>query len=201
MFIVLEGIDGCGKSTQARLLIEELRRRGSETLHLHEPGGTPLGDTIRQIVLERDGVEIHASAEALLYSAARAELVRSVLKPALSEGKHVLCERFYYSTLAYQGYGLGQDTGALQAISAYAIGALRPQRVVLLDIDPKEALLRVGRHLDRIEVRGVEYLQRVREGYLLLARREPERFRVVAAAGGIEVVQKRIVEALHDVLP
>jgi dTMP kinase len=202
MFIVLEGIDGCGKSTQARLLANAIEERtGSETLHLHEPGGTPLGEHLRKVILQPDsGVEIHPRAEALLYSAARAELVHSVLGPALRAGKHVVCERYYYSTVAYQGYGLAQDTGPLQSLSAYAIAGIRPDAVVLLDLPPTEGFRRVGKDVDRIEARGAEYLEKVREGYLLLARREPERFRVIDATGSIEQVQQRIRAAIADVL-
>jgi dTMP kinase len=203
MFIVLEGIDGCGKSTQARLLARAIEERtGAPALHLHEPGGTPLGEVLRKVILQPDsGVEIHARTEALLYSAARAELVHSVLGPALKAGKHVVCERYYYSTVAYQGYGLGQDTGPLQGLSAYAIAGIRPDRVLLLDLPPNEGFRRVGKNLDRIEARGVAYLEKVRDGYLLLSRREPERFRVVDAGGSIEQVQERIRAAITDVLP
>lgn len=202
MFVVLEGIDGCGKTTQARFLVERLRQRGVDVLHLHEPGGTKLGDVIRSLILDpnRD-VEIHSRAEALLYSAARAELVHSVLLPALEEGRSVVCERYYYSTLAYQGYGLLEDPGPLHSLSAYATRMLKPDRVVLLDIDPPTALSRVGRNIDRIEARGPEYMHRVREGYLLLKRREPERFRVVDARAPIEEVREQVWRAVEDVLP
>jgi dTMP kinase len=202
MFVVLEGIDGCGKSTQARLLVEELRRRKQDVLHLHEPGGTSLGEKLRTLILTPDAqVEIHSRAEALLYSAARAELVRSVLAPALKAGRTVVCERYYYSTVAYQGYGLGEDTGPLHAISAYATKLLKPHRVVLLDIAPTRALARVTKALDRIEARGAEYMGRVREGYHLLSRREPERFRIVDADAAQDVVFTRVLEAMKDVLP
>lgn len=201
VFVVLEGIDGCGKSTQARLLTEELRRRGEDTLHLHEPGGTDLGNTIRKLILDPNTKGIHPRAEALLYSAARAELVHSVLKPALAAGKSIVCERYYYSTLAYQGYGLAEDTGRLQSLSAYATDMIKPTRVVMLDIDPITALGRVGKNLDRIELRGAEYMHRVRDGYFLLSRREPDRFRIVSALGTPEEVSARVIEALGDVLP
>jgi dTMP kinase len=202
MFLVLEGIDGCGKSTQAKLLAAELERRGRQVLHLHEPGGTPLGETIRELILNSGSkIGIHSRAEALLYSAARAELVHDVLRPALAEGRWVVCERYYYSTLAYQGYGLGEDTGLLHSLSAYATEAVKPKRVVLLDLDPGEALKRAGRSLDRIESRGTGYMQKVREGYFLLSRREPERFRIVKAGGSEEEVQRAVLGALEDVLP
>ena len=202
MFVVLEGIDGCGKNTQAGLLAAELERRGQQVLHLHEPGGTALGETLRDLILNPDsGIAIHSRAEALLYSAARAELVHSVLRPALAEGKWIVCERYYYSTLAYQGYGLGEDTGLLHSLSAYATETEKPKRVVLLDLDPTEALNRVGKNPDRIESRGTQSMHRVREGYLLLSRREPDRFRIVNAAASAEEIQRAILRALEDVLP
>ena len=135
MFLVLEGVDGCGKSSQATMLAEQLQKKGFETLHLHEPGGTVLGETLRTLILTPDAnVDISSRAEALLYSAARAQLVREVLQPALDEGKFVVCERYYYSTLAYQGYGLGEDTGPLHSLSAYATGMTKPDIVFLRDL-------------------------------------------------------------------
>ena len=200
MFLVLEGIDGCGKSSQAKLLVAALEERGRHVLHLHEPGGTMLGEKLRSLILTPDAnVEISSRAEALLYSAARAQLVRTVLEPALAEGKSIVCERYYYSTLAYQGYGLGEDTGPLHSLSAYATGMLKPDRVVLLDVEPTLALNRVGKNLDRIESRGPEYMHRVREGYHLLSRREPERFRIVDATESIEAVHEQIMRAIEDV--
>lgn len=201
MFVVLEGIDGCGKTTQARMLVTELEKRNREVLHLHEPGGTVLGEKLRSLVLTPDAnVEIDSRAEALLYSAARAQLVRTVLEPALEAGKWVVCERYYYSTLAYQGYGLGEDTGLLHSLSAYATSKLKPKRVLLLDIEPTKALGRVGKNMDRIESRGPEYMHRVREGYHLLSRREPERFRIIDATQEIDAVHAQLMENLEDVL-
>lgn len=202
MFLVLEGIDGCGKSTQASQLVAELERRGKETLHLREPGGTALGDTLRKLILSLEsGVEIHSRAEALLYSAARAQLVRSVVRPALAAGNWVVCERFHYSTLAYQGYGLGEDLEHLRALSAYATEMALPDRVILLDVAPEVALTRVGKNLDRIESRGLEYMRRVRDGYIILATEEPQRFRTVNAGGTAEECRAAVLEELSDVLP
>lgn len=205
MFIVIEGIDGCGKSTQAKLLVEALKKSKATAkagvMHLHEPGGTRLGEAMRELLLRTEPkIEISARAEALLYNAARAELVDEVLVPALAAGKHVVCERYVYSTIAYQGYGLQQDTGALHGLCAYATGKLKPDRVVLLDLPAAQSFERMKRGKDRIESRGHEYLEHVRQGYLLLKSREPERFRVVSALGTPDEVHGRIVEALADVL-
>ncbi len=202
MFLVLEGIDGGGKTTQARLLAEELRRRGREVLHVHEPGGTPLGERIRGVLLASEpGVEIGARAETLLYSAARAQLVSTALRPALAAGKCVVCERYYYSTLAYQGFGLEEDVAALRALSAWATAGLQPDRVVVLDLDPAQGLARVRRSRDRIEARGADYLRRVRAGFLRLAKEDAARFRVVDASLAAPEVFQLILEALADVLP
>ncbi|MBL8767984.1 MAG: dTMP kinase [Planctomycetes bacterium] len=205
MFIVIEGIDGCGKSTQAKMLVEALRSSKAtakaEVLHLHEPGGTRLGEAMRELLLRTEPkIEISAHAEAVLYNAARAQLVDEVLRPALDAGKHVVCERYFYSTIAYQGYGLQQDTGALHGLCAYATGRLKPDRVVLLDLPAAQSFERMKRGKDRIESRGHEYLEHVRQGYLLLKSREPERFRVVSALGTPVEVHRRIVESLADVL-
>lgn len=205
MFIVIEGIDGCGKSTQAKMLVAALRSSKAtakaEVLHLHEPGGTRLGEAMRELLLRTEPkIEISAHAEAVLYNAARAQLVDEVLRPALDAGKHVVCERYFYSTIAYQGYGLQQDTGALHGLCAYATGRLKPDRVVLLDLPAAQSFERMKRGKDRIESRGHEYLEHVRQGYLLLKSREPERFRVVSALGTPDEVHRRIVESLADVL-
>lgn len=202
MFLVLEGIDGGGKTTQARLLAEEIRRRGREVLHVHEPGGTPLGERIRSVLLASDPeVAINARAETLLYSAARAQLVCQALQPALAAGLCVVCERYYYSTLAYQGFGLAEDVQALRALSTWATADLQPDRVVVLDLDPAAGLARVHRSRDRIEARGADYLGRVRAGFLGLAREDAARFRVVDASLSAPEVFRRILEALADVLP
>lgn len=205
MFIVIEGIDGCGKSTQAKMLVDALRAAKSApkagVLHLHEPGGTALGDAMRELLLRTEPkIGISAHAEALLYNAARAQLVDEVLMPELAAGKTVVCERYFYSTIAYQGYGLQQDTGALHGLCAYATGRLKPDRVVLLDLPAAQSFERMKRGKDRIESRGHEYLEHVRQGYLLLKSREPERFRVVSAVGAPNEVHTRIIEALSDVL-
>ncbi len=199
MFIVLEGIDGCGKSTQATRLVSHLKSLGREVVHVREPGGTTLGETIRSLLLapESEG-KIDARAEALLYSAARAELVHELLKPALAAGKTIVCERYLYSTLAYQGFGLDQDTAELQALSAYATSRLKPDLVLLLDLDPNAALARVKRDKDRIESRGASYLERVREGYLRLSRREPERFVVIDASRKSEEVTADLARAVEE---
>jgi dTMP kinase len=198
MFIVFEGIDGCGKSTQAARFVTQLRARRRSVLHLREPGATALGERLREIVLHRDEVPLSARAEGLLYSTARAELVGSTIAPALARGETVVCERYFYSTLAYQGYGLGLDLDALRAISRFATADLLPDRVVLLDLSPAVAVTRRSARGDRIESRGEEYFDRVRQGFLALAAEDPRRFSVVDASAAQNVVAAAIDEVLAD---
>lgn len=181
-FITLEGIDGAGKSTQVALLKEFVAERWGGGVFTREPGGTPLSERIRQLLLDPAWGELAGQTEILLYSAARAQLVSEVIQPALARGLLVVCERYVDSTLAYQGYGLGYDLEQINAVNALATSGLWPDVTFLLDIDPVEGLRRAGRS-DRIERRGLEFHRRVREGYLQLARDWPERIVVVKATG------------------
>lgn len=196
MFCVLEGIDGCGKSTQATRLVATLRERGRDVLHLREPGATPLGERLRSIVLDRAGVPISPRAEALLYSTARAELVASTIRPALEAGRVVVCERYFYSTVAYQGAGLGLAMRELEDVSRFATGGLLPDRVIVLDIPVTIGNARLTGGQDRIEARGAEYFERVRSAFLEFASRDPERFRIVDAARAVDDVARAILEAV-----
>lgn len=196
MFCVLEGIDGCGKSTQAVRLVRALEARGRKVAHLREPGATPLGERLRSIVLDRAGVPISPRAEALLYSTARAELVGSVIEPALESGQDVVCERYFYSTLAYQGAGLDLDLRDLEVVSRFATAGRLPDRVIVLDVPIDAALSRLAGGHDRIEARGAEYFERVRHAFLEFARADRARFRVVDAARGIDEVAALVLEAI-----
>jgi dTMP kinase len=196
VFCVLEGIDGCGKSTQATRLVATLRERGRDVLHLREPGATPLGERLRSIVLDRAGVPISPRAEALLYSTARAELVASTIRPALEAGRVVVCERYFYSTVAYQGAGLGLAMRELEDVSRFATGGLLPDRVIVLDVPVTIGNARLTGGQDRIEARGAEYFERVRSAFLEFASRDPERFRIVDAARAVDDVARAILEAV-----
>ena len=168
MIIVLEGIDGCGKSTQARMLAESLRLRGGEVLTPREPGATPLGERLRSLVLD-PATEACARAEALIYLAARAELCERVLRPAQARGAHAVLDRFWHSTVAYQGHGLGLDPVGLRQAIAFATGGLRADRALWIDVPLDECLRRRdGAGKDRIEARGRAYLARVHAGYAAL---------------------------------
>ena len=198
-FITLEGIDWTGKSTHFSLLEGHLRERGLPVLATREPGGTPLGRRIREILLSGEGrqEEPCPEAEALLFAADRAEHVRKVILPGLRAGRVVLCDRFADSSVAYQGYGAGLDPARVAALNELATGGLKPDLTVLLDVEPDrgfrgEAAASRGSREDRIEARGPEYRRRVREGYLALARAEPARFAVVDADRDLESVQSEV---------
>lgn len=192
LFITFEGPEGAGKSTQVTLLAEWLQARGLEVYTTYEPGGTPLGREIRRLLLSQD---MSAETEYLLYSADRAEHVRKVVLPALEEGKIVISDRYLDSSLAYQGYGRGLPLDWLRQVAAGAVGSLRPHRTILLDLPPEAGLARLEQH-DRLEQEHLEFHQRVRGGYLQLARGEPARYLVVDATQSQQAVQAAIQQAL-----
>jgi dTMP kinase len=197
-FVVLEGLDGCGKSTQARRLAERLRRLGRDVLHAREPGGTPAGERIRALLLDPALGEIEPLTEVLLYQAARAELTARVIRPALGRGAVVVCERWHYATSAYQGAAGGAPAEDVRRSSALATGGLEPDRAVLLDA-PAEALdRRLSRPRDRIESRGGTYRERVAAGFRALFAADPQRMRVVEALGTPDDVEARVWEAVRD---
>jgi dTMP kinase len=197
-FITLEGPEGAGKTTQAELLERHLAGLGTPTVLVREPGGTPLGEEIRAILLGHREGGIGPRTDALLFNAARAQLVEDVIRPALLRGETVISTRFSDSTLAYQGYGLGLPLDALQDIEAFATGGLVPDRTVLLDLAVEAGLARKAvAERTRFETAfDVSFHERVREGFIALARREPGRFVVVDAAAEPEKVFTRIVEGL-----
>src|SRR5918911_508672 len=168
MFITFEGTEGSGKSHQARALVARLRARGLGVLATHEPGGTPLGDQLRELVLMRDDLRLSARAEALLMNASRAQLVEQVIRPALDRGQVVVCDRFADSTLAYQGYGRGLDIAALRAMISFATANLQPDMTILLDLPVAAGLERKHAQSawNRFEAETRAFHERVRAGYL-----------------------------------
>ncbi|MFZ5650630.1 MAG: dTMP kinase [Bacillota bacterium] len=178
LFIVFEGIDGSGKTTQAEMLASALSGEGYRVLATREPGGTALGEDLRNVLLYGAG-PVDPVAEALLYGAARAQLVSERIMPALGEGAVVICDRFADSMAAYQGWGKGLDSGFLDAINRYACRGLVPDTTVLIDTDPALAMARLTGPADRMEREGPEFLQRVRKGYMLAAEKNPERYLVL----------------------
>ena len=206
-FITLEGPEGGGKTTQARRLVARLEARGRRVIYTREPGGTKTGEAIRDI-LQHDhaGEPVTPEAEVLLFSASRAQLVRQVIRPALERGIWVVCDRFADSTTAYQGYGRGFPVETLLGLNAFAIGPAVPDLTFLLDVQVAAGFDRLaGRHAaqgggpDRMEREARAFHERVRAGYLELARRWPERFRVVDAGLPADDVEARIWSAVdHD---
>src|SRR5690606_3647614 len=189
MLITFEVIDGSGKSTQARLLVEHLAAEGYHPILLREPGGTELSEKVRALLLDND-LRIDAFAELLLFSAARAQLVAERIKPALAAGRIVICDRFYDSTVAYQGAGREVVARAwLDAFNQKVVDGLVPGRTYFIDIDPEEAIKRQLQAGDRMEKAGQAFFTRVAEAYRALAREAPERF--------VQLDGLRAVEALH----
>ena len=197
--IAFEGVEGAGKSTQLELLRQALSGRGREVVVTREPGGTPAGERIRALLLDPE-VELHPWAEALLFAAARAELVEAVIRPALERGAVVLCDRYLDSSLAYQGGARGLGRGPVEAVNRFATGGLLPDLVVLLDLDPAEGLGRRGRDRDRIEAQDLGFHRRVRQAFRDLAATDPGRFAVVDAAAPVDEVAAQVQAAVLPLL-
>jgi dTMP kinase len=197
-FIVFEGIDGSGKTTQMELLARVLEARGMPVLRTREPGGTRVGDRLRGLLLDPDYRDLTPRTEAFLYAADRAQHVTEKILPALHRGETVLCDRFLYSTLAYQGWGRGVDIAFLTRLNQLATGGLVPDRVILLDLEVEDGLRRVlkNRPPDRLEGEKAVFFRRVRQGYLEQASRWPEIFRVVRADAPEQEVHRRVLTAL-----
>lgn len=166
MFIALEGLDGCGKSTQLRALARRLQQHGIAPIIVQEPGGTPVGEEIRKILLLQKELKMNALTELLLYEASRSELAQTVIQPALAAGRWVLTDRYALSSLAYQGYGRGLNLELVRELNRLATENLEPQITILVDVPVKMALKRKGRAKDRLEGSGAEFYERVRRGYL-----------------------------------
>lgn len=202
MFITLEGPEGSGKSTQIKRLAKRLELMGFPVITTREPGGTPIGDQIRQVLMRMENKELHPRTEILLFLAARAQLVEQLIKPALQDGKIILCDRYGDSTLAYQGYGHGLDLEKLRQMLDFATDHLKPDLTILLDLDVKLGLMRkkAEDEWNRLDAYEVLFHERVREGYLNLAREEPNRWRIVDASQGIDAVQEDLLRIILDAL-
>jgi dTMP kinase len=190
IFITFEGPEGCGKSTQSKLLYDYLKRRSYPCIHTREPGGTRLGEHIRKVLLHSRDTEISDMAELFLFEAARSQIVRELIRPALARREIVICDRFSDATFSYQGYGGKVSLGAIRALDRVATGGMKPHITLLLDVDTMTGLRRARRKgIDRMEKKEVAYHKRVRAGYLKLAGEEPARVRVIRSAGGIKHIQ------------
>lgn len=207
-FITLEGPEGAGKSTQAKLLADVLQARGIGVVLTREPGGTPLAEELRGLLKHfRSAAEsMTPEAELLLMNAARAQHVQYKILPALEAGNWVICDRFSDSTLAYQGFARGMDIAGIRAVIRMAVGNCSIDRTLLFDLPPETGFERAGRRLstagnyDRFEQEDRDFHQRVRHGFLTLAQEEPERFRVIRADQEIHRVHADVLEAVHDLL-
>ena len=192
-FIVFDGVEGCGKSTQARLLAEALREAGEQVVLTLEPGGTPVGQAVRQCLLDPAYPEMHELTEAFLFCADRAQHVLEVVRPALDRGQIVISDRYSSSTMVYQGYAGGLGPDAVEALNALATGGLQPDLLIVLDLDPLEGMRRKrGDVADRIEQKSEEYHQRVREGFVRYAESLGDRAVVLAADEAAEVVAAEV---------
>ncbi len=199
-FITFEGPDGSGKTAQLDLLAEELIQAGYPILTTREPGGTPIGDQIRATLLDLKNTAMVDRTEALLYQAARAQLVDEVIKPHLTSGGVVLCDRYADSTLAYQGYGHQNTLDSLRGIITYATGGLEPDLTILMDLAPEVGLQRRvdAGGVNRLDAYDIDFHHRVREGYLEMARKQPERWVIIDADRPFKEVQTEIRSILLD---
>jgi dTMP kinase len=205
MFITLEGIEGSGKTSQVQSIEGWLSAAGHDCLTTREPGGTPIGGQIRSVLLNPENGNLAPTAELLLYMADRAQHLETVVRPALAMGKVVICDRFFDATLVYQGYARGLDTALIRQLHQLACGGMTPHLTLLLDLAPEAGLARAWRRIDadsahakesRFETEALAFHQRVRDGYLLLARREPQRFAIIDAAGDRKAVWRQIESVL-----
>src|SRR5512138_1522622 len=195
MFITLEGPEGSGKTSQIPALVEYLREQGFTVFPTREPGGTSIGEQIRLVIHDLKNVEMHPRAETLLYQAARAQIVEQVIRPRLAAGEIVISDRYFDSTIAYQGYGHQQDLEQVRSLVNYATGGLTPDLTILLDVDVELGLKRKtqdGKEWNRLDAYTIEFHQRVRSGYLEMARAEPRRWAVIDAGQDWEPVQDAI---------
>jgi len=199
-FITIEGPEGSGKSTHSRLLCDHLRREGFRIVHTREPGGTGISEAIRKILLSRKHVGMSDACELLLFMAARAQIVKEVIEPALKKGYIVVCDRFHDATVAYQGYGAGMDLNIIESMRKLATGGLKPDLTVLLDVDSAAGLERGGAR-DRMEKKSLSFHKKVRRGYLRLAKAEPRRIKVISTTSlPVREVQEKLRKAVSDVL-
>ncbi|MBU1084256.1 MAG: dTMP kinase [Candidatus Omnitrophota bacterium] len=202
LFITFEGPEGCGKSTQSRRLSEDLSAQGLDVVYTAEPGGTGLGECIREIILKKDTVRMDNKAELFLFEADRAQHVKEIILPALDAGKIVICDRFNTATFAYQGYGLGIDLGSIKRMDDISTAGTTPDLVVLMDIDVKAGLERAGSsgNADRMEKRNTEFHEKVRRGYLALAKRSKGKIKVIEVKEDIDGTYEKVKDVVRGVI-
>lgn len=201
VFITLEGADGCGKSTQASLIADALEASGREVVRLREPGGTPISEKVRALLLDPANDEMVPECELMLYEASRAQLTRQVIEPALARGAVVLCDRYYDSTYAYQAGGRALDDALVRRANLLGSCGVVPDRTLVFDLEPAVAYARAtAGGADRMEAEGLVFQERVRDTYLRLAAEEPSRVRVIDASGERDEVAARALAALEGLL-
>lgn len=203
ILITFEGIDYSGKTTQAKKLFNYLKRKGHKVILLREPGGEKVSENIRQVLLSSRNTEMNPLTELLLYEAARAQLVSRIILPALRQGKLVICDRFYDSSLAYQGYGRGLDIKMIDYLNEVSVSGLKPDLTILIDIPIKVFTSRMrqnNKKKDRIEKEKIDFYKTVRDGYLKTARKEKKRFKVMDGMGAIEEVWQEVKKSVDSFL-
>lgn len=199
LFVVFEGGDGVGKSTQVAELVTRLQNRRIEPVLTRQPGGTPIGAKLRKLLLDPGHPELTARTEALVYAADKAQHVEEVILPALARGDVVVCDRYVDSMIAYQGAGRVLDLAEVEQVARWATGGLRPDLTVLLDIDPAEAVANI-RQQDRLEAAGLDFHRRAREHFLRLADEDPERYLVLGARESRESIAEKVAEKVFALL-
>ena len=197
MFISFDGVDGVGKSTQTELFVAWLREQGHSVVTCRDPGSTELGERLRSLVLKATDIKINAESEMLLYMAARAQLVSEVIQPALAAGQYVVSDRFLLANVVYQGHAGGLNPQSIWNVGKIATAGRQPDLTIVLDMPLEKAVGRIGRELDRMEAKGMEFLQRVREGFLAEAEGAPEQIKVINADQQIDEVQADIRQAVR----
>jgi len=203
MFVTFEGIDYSGKSTQARLLHEYLLKKKLKTILLREPGGTKISEKVREILLDKEHLEMTPLTEFLLFSASRSQLVHQVIKPHLENGYVVICDRYYDSSTAYQGYGGEIDMRKIFSMNDFATGGLKPDLTFLIDISPSEAFKRAGNRYgqkDRMETKTLRFYNRVHKGFIELANRNKKRFVILNGTLSIEQIHSRIIKIMNNLM-
>ena len=199
LFISLDGVDGAGKSTQCQLLADWLQTRGKSVVACHDPGGTDLGQEVRNILLNYRGT-MSMTTEALLFMASRAQLVSEIIRHALEAGKVVIADRFILANVVYQGHAGGLDAGELWRVGLFCTGGLEPDLTLVLDLPLEVSFARRKQDADRMESRGTDYFAKVRAGFLAEAARRPDRIRVIDAAAPADVVQQRLRDEIQPSL-
>ena len=196
LFITFEGPDGCGKTTQMNLLAQYFEKKGKKVVLTREPGGKGLGEKVREILLNYNG-EVSDRCESFLFLADRAQNIDIIVKPAVKQGEIVLCDRHIDSTVAYQGYGRGLDINEINMLNNLATGGKKPDLTLVFDVDVEISMKRVGKEKDRMESAGIDFHNRVRNGYLELAKQEPTRIKVLDATKTIEEIHEKVVEIVE----